>query len=223
MMRSVENGFVAVKLGLIGAALVLLAGVAPAAELERDQINDCNSLVAINQALGGTVPAGQILSVTLTVTNQLATDQVNNPIQQRFDLVEYNPDCTLSPNCTPNPAGAVNFQGNLGGTCAGTTAIDMGNQVNFDFVPDIDLNNGASCTVTFDMAIPNPGTYDSEARLDGICLHPLDMTGGFNSSTSVQASITVVPTLGEVALATLALLLGAGAWTILRRRAQPAT
>ena len=205
-------------------AILLMLVASPAAYTDETpvwRVNECNSDITISQ-LPATAAVGATSTVTLELVSTEANDAGGTAISQTFDKVTYTGDCQqpVGVPCTANMPAAVMYLGNVGGTCPGVVANPMGDGVvEFDFVPDLTLNppNPAGCTIPFDVTYSAAGTYAVQANTLGMC-----QGGTFQSDTTVTTVADAVPTMGEVALLALALLLVGGSWAILRRRQSPA-
>lgn len=212
------------RLGL--AVILMFAASLQGAEVTKNQLLDCNSALQISHALKSMAGGSAVFGVTITVTNVLSTDAANMPVDQVFDKVDYFPSCTSTLPCAKSPVGTVNYvAGSVGGTCPNLNVMDMGDQVLFNFVPDIPLGPPTamtSCTITFDEMMPNPGTYTSEVTTGGVCQVP-GIPLNSNSTVTDQVTFAPVPTLGQFGWMILALILACGSILILRRKAVPNT
>lgn len=212
------------------ALALLLASAAHAAGTSNALINECNSIIRVTN-LPISPEEGQTVMFTLTVASTDSRDNADNPIPQEFTSALFTGDCVQPPGlpCAANTG--FMFLGNLGGTCPGVTAVAAAGVVTFTFAPPVSLLvtgtvppgfTEDSCTITFDGVYAVDGAYAAQANTSGICQNLGFPIGMFNSDTTVTTVVLVtpmmVPTLGEAALAILALILMTGSWMILRRR-----
>ena len=218
----------------LGIALLLVAVIAggPLSAQAPDlggsgQINECNGDITINTGM----IVGTTLPVTLEIENGPSNDAADNPVAATFDPINYWGSCSSTGPCVP-AAGVTFIDGSETTTCPGTfdgTAAPSGagEVVTFNFGPSgLVLGPAATsqglttCTISFDVMVPAPGptqqTFLSEAGTDVVCA----VTGlQISSSDSVAIIIDpAVPTVGEVGLAVLALILLGGSLVMIRRR-----
>ncbi len=235
LMRTGSERARSVFCWLAASALLLTVLALPSAvaAVELTQVKapgDCNSNLSI--AFSPAMPAvGGTVAVTLTISNDPDTQDVGGMlIGQDFATVSYFPSCLSTIPCVVDPAMPASFvPGSQSTTCGPGTMKpnDAGGQVDFNFTPAPGFtiapagSPGDSCTISFDVQIDpaamNGATVMSEATTAGICT--IGGAAGTNVSASTDTAVySLVPTLGQIALAILALLLAVGSWHILRRR-----
>lgn len=221
------------RVTLIALALMLLPSMAASEETDVVKALDCNSELIINlpmdAAPGATIP------VTLEVVNGVSTDAADNNVEQLFKAITFWPSCTNTLPCVPDPALPISFVGPVSTDCAvddpwTATPMAGGEMIEFTFsggtgpdtaaltLPAAAMPMGVStCSLVFEVKIDDAfaGTTAMQATTMGVC-DPRGLM--LNSSADATADLTVVPTLGEIALVVLALLLGVAAWFSLRRR-----
>ena len=223
----------------LGRVITMAVGFAllvPVATPIPAQINtkalDCNSDIMIS--LG--VQTGQTVPVTLTVISGPATDAADVPVIQTFPSITFFPSCSTTLPCVVDtgPPQPVTLGALTSTTCdvafPWTATPNPGqDEILFTFTPvapstaDLTLPAPGSplgttqCDLVFDVTVDATATgmIAMQANTDGVC----DPGGlDLNSSAQATAVITPVPTLGEIGLIALALLLGLGTWIALRRR-----
>lgn len=198
---------------------------------------ECNSLITTNFGAQIAVAGGSEVPVTLTVSNGLSRDAINTDVSQDFQVVDFFGSCTSTGPCVENLAMPVTYvpgshnaaapdacPGLMSATVMGTVGV----QFNFG-VPGFTLgpsmtgscapNTACDCTVDFRVFIPTAsgtGPFNTEATTMGTCMIP--PAGGFTSTALATVPLMIMPTMGEAALLALALILLAGAASILRRR-----
>lgn len=230
-------------LGLAGA-LALVGLQAGAAELSRvNAALNCNSNIEVRETgLDPMDPSGLTYMAMITVTNVESNNIGNVPQTQQFPTVTFFPSCTSTIPCAPgdgSPAGsALEFvMGSATSNCPQTLdPVTMGaGFVDFTFTPTLelaanDMPDGdmtpEACDIFFEVRVtPDPGvmtTYLMEATTTGECQN-FGVPGTFTSDTTgtddvVFSPMPSVPTMGQWALAILALILTAGSVEILRRK-----
>lgn len=247
MLRTIESfrsgEFRWTVLGL-AVALALMSVPADAAELSRlDAALNCNSNIEVRETgLDPMDPSGLTYMAMITVTNVESNNIGNVPQTQQFPTVTFFPSCTSTIPCVPgdgSPAGsALEFvMGSASSNCPQTLdPVTMGaGFVDFTFTPTLELAandmpdgdmSPESCDIFFNVRVtPDPGvmsTYLMEATTTGECQN-FGVPGSFTSDTTgtddvVFSPMMGVPTMGQWALAILALVLTAGSVAILRRK-----
>ena len=209
---------------LVGLLALALAPAPASAESSKNRANDCNGDIQIDNGM----VAGAVVPVTLTVENGPSTDAMNAPVGQLFPTVSYYPNCSSTAGgCTP-AAGAEVDDATFATDCPGTVlpgvVVTDGAGERVDFTGTMLAAAGSatgttSCQITFDVNLTGgAGNYVSLASTDGAC----DGTGLFSSSLGTSfLAFAPVPTVGEIGLAALALLLLIiGSLMVLRRRAR---
>ena len=212
---------------------------------------DCNSDLQID--LPDMVMPNTTVQATLRVVNGLATDALNNNVEQRFEEIILYPSCLSTLPCDPDTslpfsyAGAVSttcsvdfpwnadttdpnavvftFEGGLGGTAMGiggcpTTAPPTCVDGDALTLPAALTGEDTSeCELVFELMVAPDfaGSNDLQASTMGLC-DPEGEELTSSADSTARVSLVLVPTLGEMALILLALLLGASAWLVLRRR-----
>lgn len=216
------------RVGLIALALVLVPALGSPEPQPVRKVNECNSDVTIDLP-PGVLLVDQTITFTLTVENTDARDGMDAGIAQVFDDVVFTGHCQTPvgiPCDTEMMDNAFMYQGNVGGTCPNVMDSAMNGVVTFDFDPDLSLMSvtppvppdPVTCTITFEGSYARVGSFPVQATTMGVC-----QGGAFDSDTTVTSAVVVegVPTMGEVALAILALLLVGASWLTLRRRNAP--
>ncbi|MCP4203254.1 MAG: IPTL-CTERM sorting domain-containing protein [bacterium] len=225
-------GFSALSRFVMSSCLLLaLAAGSPlsAAELPSQQVPlACQSNITIGESVD---PVDNTLfHVILTVANVESSDAGDVPQTQQFPFVRFFPSCSAIP-CTPAPGVDV-VAGSESSNCpqALNAPIAGAGFVDFTFTPTLELGPNAApgmgfdtfCDILVDVRVnPVPAvatTFNMEGTTTGACV-------SFDGSSSGSGSddimfVPAVPTLGEAALAVLALLLIVGSLVILRRRWQ---
>lgn len=216
--------------------LVLISGsLLMADELGTQDIPlNCNSDIQISESVDAVDPA--LFHVALTIESTESNDVADSPVTQSFPTVTFFPSCSSTVPCVPAPG--VDFVGGSGSSnCpqAFNMAAAGPNQVDFTFTPDLELGPNAgptpadatSCNIFFDVRVnPAPAvatTFLIEATTNGVCNIPGFPPDTFTSSatgTDDVDFVPAVPTMGEIALAILAVLLLTGSMVMLRRRQQ---
>lgn len=225
------------RLGALLLAIVALTAAAPttAASNLRKGPGDCNADGSF-VLTPATPQAGGVVDVTIIITNtdsQEATPNPGAPIAQSYSKVSFWPSCSGSPPpCVPdNPLKAAFVPGSATTDCGpGVMTANpitfmgiAGGQIDFEFAPDMTLAPPlpSSCTISFqlqtDPALMAMDEVRFQATSFGTCNPGFGPQGAGSTDTGAITLAATVPALGGVALAVLALLLGAGAWRMLRQ------
>ena len=245
-MSTGKNGrsvFARTVLGVMAVAL-LAAPVGAQAPVPQKAL-ECNSLISIAFGPPTPVAGGSECDVTLTIENALSRDINDIDIDQDFQFVDFQGNCTSTLPCVPDATEPVDFvPGSQSTNCPGMATVTTGllspGSVSFDFgAPGFNLgaapggicppgNQPCRCEIFFRVFIEDADAgvpFPTQADTSGVCNIPGFPIGTFVSSAAATAPVAhPVPTLGEMGLAALAALLLAGAWWTLNRRhgSQPA-
>lgn len=244
--KRIQWGIVPV-LALFVLAAVLPAGAAELTKVEAAL--NCNSDIDLRETGVNPMDPTRFM-VMIEVTSVESNDFANMPQPQEFSTITFFPSCTTTVPCAAGapmgaPAGAVlSFvAGSASSNCMGVgiggpvlnPPVDMGTSVEFSFTPALALLNpgpeGAmvpadqiSCDIFFEVEVVDPSvtaTYLMEATTSGVC-QVAPPFGPLNSNTTGTDDLPFapVPTMGQWALAALALLLLVAASARLSRREQ---
>jgi uncharacterized repeat protein (TIGR01451 family) len=137
----------------------------------------------ISKAFGGNVGPGGSTTLAFTITNPAA----NPGVVSGISFVDVFPVA---------PAAMTLFDVTVGNTCTGSTVTDSGSAaLNAGDagvqVTGISLAAGASCVVTFNITVPQTGSYNNTSNAIAATT-PLALTGGtaIATLTSVQPNLT---------------------------------
>lgn len=232
-------------LATAGLAVAVASNVA-AADLPTQKALECAAGIGIISVTEDPMD-NALFHVVVEIANEASNDSLNMPQPNRFGPVSFYPHCAAlsPPTCDTFPAGAganpgLKFvPGSASSDCNAVAdnapvafaAADMTDFIEFSFTPPLELkNSGAAfprpettCTISFDLrADPLPTmvmTFDVLTSVAGECQFPVaGPLPNEQTATDTIEFTPAVPTVGQYALAALALLLLAGSLVILHRR-----
>ncbi len=186
-------------------------GVAGAADPTSFKVVSPSSVGTHSKTVSGSFQEGGTVTYTVIISNPSATAQLDNPGDEFTDVLPatltlVSASATTGTATIDKPARTVHWNG----------SITSGGSVTITIVAIV--NNGAG-----GQSISNQGTIffdaDGNGTNESSVLTDDPATGAAGDPTTFRAaSVAQVPTLSEVGLAILALLLASGALLTLRRR-----